>query len=153
MSEKACYIYSCGNIELDRKSKQMCSAYLRDLILNKNVSKFYFADTKDLECFCFNLIQEYKYYYPHITRILVENDYKLELEKTNEKWLENLAPIFEILIEDYKKEIEYYKHRFIINKCDFVLFYKIPVTRYKRHNPYEYAKSKQDCEVILLNEQ
>ena len=155
---KICCIIGHRNFKKDKELELKTKRIVSDLIEKEKVTEFLFGSKSKFDDFCYDIISEYKYYYPNLKRIFIRAEYPI----ISDDYYKYLKLFYE---ESYFYNDKLISNKFcyikrnqvMIDKSDFCIFYfnddYTPKTKTQSGTQiaYKYARKKGKTIFNLFN--
>ena len=120
---KSCSFFGHRDVVITKNLKDKLKEIIENLIINENCYTFYFGEMGDFDNLCYEIVSEFKKFYPTINRIYVCTDEKT-LFKRKRKNLKKYEQETVLTLDfSWWYTIIYYRNLAIIDNSDFVIFY------------------------------
>ena len=73
---KSCSFFGLRDVVITKNLKDKLKEIIENLIINENCYTFYFGEMGDFDSLCYEIVSEFKQFYPTINRIYVCTDEK-----------------------------------------------------------------------------
>lgn len=139
----SCSFFGHRNIVISKNLEEKVKGIIKNLIINENCDTFFFGEMGDFDNLCYEIVSEFKKFYPEIQRIYVCTDEKTLFKRKRKNLKKYEQETVFTLDFSWWYTIIYYRNLAIIDNSDFVVFYVINKENSGANKAMEYAKKSK----------